>query len=227
MTYSSFPTDNSTPLVLDTSVLINLHASRRGDRILDSLPNEIVVPEVVRSELEHETSDAKGGRQFIQHLVATRRVRLVVLNECEYRLFGSLVSGSPSLGDGEAATIAIAARRNHFPIVDERKGRQQAQRCLSGKHPGWSLDLFRHPRAVVSLGTAQAADAVYLALRDGRMRVHEDDCDIVVSIIGVRRALECTSLPSYKRRRVHWMASIEPRVGVVQDEPTQLFVQGA
>ena len=224
MTYSSSLTDNLTPLVLDTSVLINLHASRRGDRILDALPNEILVTEIVASELEHEASKTKAGRQFIQHLVATRRVRIVALNDSEHRLFGSLVSGSASLGDGEAATIAVGVCRRYLPVVDERKGRHRAEACLSGKHPGWSLDLLRHPRVVAALGTRGAADAVYLALRDGRMRIAEADCDIVVSLIGVRRALECNSLPGYKARRVQWKASIDARVGGDRQEPTQLSV---
>ena len=223
MTYSSSLTDNLTPLVLDTSVLINVHASRRGDRILDALPNEVLVPEIVASELEHEASKTKAaGRQFIQHLVVTRRVRLVALNDSEHRLFGSLVSGSASLGDGEAATIAVGVRRHYLPVVDERKGRHRAEACLSGKHPGWSIDLLRHPRVVAALGTRGAADAVYLALRDGRMRIAEADCDIVVSLIGVRRALECNSLPGYKASGlvplgIGSACRLQPRAGEVAE----------
>ena len=213
MTYLSSQVSSLTPLVLDTSVLINLHASRCGGRILDALPNPIIVPEIVAAELEHETSKTKGEQQFIQDLVATRKVRLVVLNKPEYRSFGRLVSGNRSLGDGEAATIVIAVCRRLFPIIDERRGRQQAQAHLSGEHPGWSLDLFRHPRVVADLGAREAVDSLYFALRDGRMRIHEAHCDQVVSLIGVQRALECSSLPRYKVRRNNWQVSIDAEVG--------------
>ena len=193
-----------TPLVIDTSVLINLHASRYGDRIVDALPNDILVPEIVASELQHDARRTKGKQQFIQDLVAENNVCLVAMNELEYRLFGRLVSGRPSLGDGESATIAISVCRGYLPIIDERKGRHQAHAHLEGKRPGWSLCLFRHPRVVAAIGAKQAAEALYLALRDGRMRIHEDHCEQVVSLIGVQRALECNSLPGYKVRRIQW-----------------------
>lgn len=204
MTYSNFLDDNMTPLILDTSVLINLHASRQGGRILDCLPNNILVPEIVANELEHETSKNNGEYQFVQDLVADCIVRLIPLDEPEYELFGSLVSGNPTLDDGEAATIAAAVCRNSIPVIDERKGRQRWQEYVTGKYPVWSLDLFRHPNVVAELGTVQSIEALYLALRDGRMRISEENCDHVVGLIGVQRALECTCLPGYKLRRQQW-----------------------
>ena len=212
MKYSSSLTNSLTPLVLDTSVLINLHASRQGSRILDSLPNEILVPEIVATELEHETSKTQGQHRFVQDLISARKVRVAALSEPEHQVFGRLVSGSQSLGDGEAATIAIAALRILLPVIDERRGRLQAQAHCSGKCPGWSLDVFRHPVVVAALGTSCASDALYIALRDGRMRIHEDHCDYVVSLIGVQHALECKSLPRYKERRDLWKMRIDSGV---------------
>lgn len=204
MTYSNFLADNLTPLILDTSVLINLHASTHGGRILSCLPNDILVPEIVASELEHETSKNNGEHQFIQDLAANRKVRLVALDEREYEVFESLVSGSPSLDDGEAATIATAACRSYLPIIDERKVRQRAQEYIPGKQLVWSLDLFRHPEVVAKLGAALSVEALYFALRDGRMRIQEGHCNHVVSLIGVQRALDCNCLPGYKVRRQQW-----------------------
>jgi len=208
MTYSTSLADDLTPLVLDTSVLINLHASQCGARILSALPHEILVPEIVALELEHETSKKNGEFQFIQELVAAQNVRLIALDNREYDVFQSLVSGSPSLDDGEAATIAIAACRGYQPVIDERKGRQQAQAHIPDKQPRWSLDLFRRPETTAKLGLALSIDALYRALRDGRMRIHESHCDDVVSLIGVQRALNCKSLPGYKVRRQGWQELI-------------------
>lgn len=209
MNYSSSLINNLTPLVVDTSVLINLHASGRGSKVLDCVPNEILVPEIVVAELEHETSKTQGRHRFVQDLMATCKVRVAALSEPECQVFERLVSGSQSLGDGEAATIAIAAIRILLPIIDERRGRLQAQAHCSGKCPGWSLDVFRHPAVVAALGTSCASDALYLALRDGRMRIHDGHCDYVVSLIGVQHALECTSLPRYKERRDIWQMRID------------------
>lgn len=58
MTYLSSLIEDASPLVLDTSVLINLHASTYGARILAALPNHALVPSIVATELAHETSKA-------------------------------------------------------------------------------------------------------------------------------------------------------------------------
>ena len=209
MKYSSSLVSIVTPVVLDTSVLINLHASRQGGLILRSIPNEVLVPENVVKELEHETSKAQGQHYFVQDLIGNYKVKVATLSDREYQVFGKLVSGRPSLGDGEAATIAIAAIRALLPVIDDRRGRLQAQSYCSGECPGWSLDVLRHPAVVAALGNSCASDALYLALRDGRMRIHESHCDYVVDLIGVQHALECKSLPRYRDRQNLWRMRID------------------
>jgi predicted nucleic acid-binding protein len=204
MTYSSSLADDASPLIIDTSVLINLHASRHGARILAAMPNNVLVPEIVAAELDHETSRVNGEHQFIQELIAWGKARLVTLSETEYEVYTDLVSGSSSIDDGEAATITIAFHRGYLPVIDERKGRSKAQVLMPAREPAWSLDLFRHPFVRVALGETESAHALYLALRDGRMRIHENHCDSVIREIGVRRALDCSSLPNYKTRRSSW-----------------------
>ena len=208
MIYSSCLIDNVTPLVLDTSVLINLHASRIGGDIIAALPNDILVPQVAADELQHEKTKVTGQQRFIQRLVATRKARVIEMDEREQTLFSELVSGNSSLGDGEAATIAIGVSRHRLPVIDERKGRLLAQVHLAGKKPGWSLDLFLDPQVMATLGIKEAVEALYLALRYGRMRIHEEHCDRVVKLIGYERALKCNSLPGYKVRRKQWEVSV-------------------
>ncbi|MBW7851426.1 MAG: DNA-binding protein [Rhodospirillales bacterium] len=206
MTFSSSLTDDRRPLVLDTSVLINLHACTYGERILRAVPNDILVPRIVASELEHETSRRNGEHSFLHGLVESGEVALADLTEEEYAPFSMLTSGSPSLDDGEAATIAIAATRRLNCLIDEKKGRARATLSMDQKEPAWSLDLLRHPQVVTALGQERAIEVLFLALRDGRMRIHEDHCDHVVNLIGPSRALECRSLPGYKLRRLGWQA---------------------
>lgn len=208
MTYSSSITNDTTPLTLDASVLINLHACRFGGRILCALPNDILVPEIVASELEHETSRSNGEYQFVQDLVADGIVKVVALDKIGYKIFEKLVLGSPTLDDGEAATIAMAASQNYFSVIDDQKGRNMSQTHLANKPPAWSLDLFCHPQVVADLGEKLSISSLYYALHDGRMRVHENHCDYVVSLIGARCAIECPSLPGYKMRKPLWEESI-------------------
>lgn len=198
MTFSSSLADESRPLVLDTSVLINLHACTFGDRILMAIPNAIVVPQVVADELDTETGRRNGDHGFLHGLVAQGKISIVAMTDDEYELFAALTSGTPSLDDGEAATIAVAARRDFRAVIDERKGRAQAVTRMGGEEPGWTLDLLQHPAARGSLGDADMAEAVYLALREGRMRIPQEHGDAVVVLIGMERALHCSCLPNYK-----------------------------
>ena len=199
MTYSSSLADESRSLVLDASVLINLHASNYGERILTAIPNDIVVPKIVAGELEHETSRKNGEHNFLYDLIIRGKVTIADMTDEEFDLFADLTSGSPSLDDGEAATIAIAANRKLLPIIDEKKDRTRASNLMAGQQPDWSLDLLRHPIVLHILEDAHANDALYLALRDGRMRVPAEFSEYAVDLIGIERALDCSCLPNFKR----------------------------
>ena len=199
MTYSSSLSDDLRPLVLDTSVLINLYACSYGERILTAIPNGIIVPQVVAAELEHETSRKKGEHGFLHGLIAGGKVTLGEMSDEENALFANLTSGSPSLDDGEAATIAIGAKRQFLPLLDDRKGRAQAIHVLCGREPGWSIDLFRHASVTSALGNAAAIEALYLALLNGRMRVPVESTEYIIDLLGRERARDCTCLPDYRK----------------------------
>ncbi len=205
MTCLSSLSDTLTPLVPDTSVLINLHACTFGEQVLRAIPNEIVLPETVVAELNHETSHASGENGFVQRLISKNVVKVVQMDDAAVRLFEAMIRSPNSLDDGEAATIAVAVSQGFLPVVDERKGRAQAQGLMNGKAPAWSLDLLVHPAVQSGLGGDRYVEAVYLALRDGRMRIDEERCDAVVQLVGIERAKDCTSLPGYKVRRESWM----------------------
>ena len=215
MTHSSSLFDDLGPLVFDTSVLINLYACSYGERILAALSNTIIVPQVVAGELEHETSRNNGERKFLHALLARGRATLGKMTDKENVFFANLVSGSRSLGDGEAATIAIAANRQLLPLLDDRKARAIAIRALRGQEPGWSLDLFRHSAVTTALGDATAINALFLALRDGRMRIPVESTKHIIGLLGSERARQCTCLPNYRKlveKPIHHSATF------VQDE---------
>lgn len=198
MSCSSSLIDIVDPLVLDTSVLINLHACKYGERILSAIPNDILVSKIVAEELDHERSRRNGDHGFLCSLVANGIVTLVDLTEAEYEIFYELTSIAPSLDDGEAATIAVAATRDFLPVIDEKRGRDRA--LAKARTAGWSLDIFRHPAALATLGDQFAIDALYLALRYGRMRIPPKSADSVIGIIGIERSRDCTCLPGYRDR---------------------------
>lgn len=196
---SNFPTEERA-LIIDTSVVINLHGCTYGAEILSAIPNQVVVPEIVAAELDNERSRRTGEHAFFQSLVDAGNIGIVSLTEAEYKVYEELVSGSPSLDDGEAATVAVAASRKLFPIIDDKKGRNGALSLMAKEEPGWSLDLFRHSAVILSLGEGQALEALFRSLRDARMRIPPDRADEVIALIGVDRAKECKCLPGYKDR---------------------------
>ena len=120
------------------------------------------------------------------------------LEDKEDLIFSDLVSGSSSIGDGEAATIAIAAKRQFLPVTDDRKARTQAIRTLNGEKPFWSLDLLFHNSVLASLGRSTIVDSLFLALRDGRMRIPLESTQFVIELLGRERAQVCTCLPGYR-----------------------------
>ncbi|MFL0694507.1 MAG: DNA-binding protein [Agrobacterium tumefaciens] len=197
MTYSSILSDKTAALALDTSVLINLHACQRGIEVLAAIPNRIVVSHIVAGELDHETSRRNGEEAFLQALSAAGHITLVDLSEEEFEMFFELTSSASSLDDGEAATIAISRGRGLIPVIDERRGRSRAKEII-GIDPAWSLDLLSHPKTTASLGADLSVDTLFLALRDGRMRIPPESTREVVSIIGDDRARQCTCLPGYR-----------------------------
>jgi predicted nucleic acid-binding protein len=198
MNCSSSLTEDHRPLVLDTSVLINLHACTYGERILTAIPNEIIVPQIVVGELEHETSRRNGEHRFLECLIACGTVTIAHMTDEEFSLFADLTSGSGSLDDGEAATLSISATRHLLPVIDEKKGRARASLLMNGMVPCWTLDLLIHPAVKTVFGSDAAIDALYLALREGRMRISVDHCVGVVDLIGIERAMHCPSLPNFK-----------------------------
>lgn len=192
------------PLVPDTSVLINLHASSFGEEVLREIPNEIVLPDRVVRELEHETSHTNGENGFIQGLISEDVIKVFELEDAANDIFEELISGPGSLGDGEAASIAVAVTQGFVPVIDERKGRARAAKLMNNQAPAWSLDLLMHPAVQEGLPDGGFIQAIYLALREGRMRIDENRCEAVVKLIGVERAIHCTSLPGFKTRRRGW-----------------------
>jgi hypothetical protein len=127
-------------------------------------------------------------------------VTVANLTDAEYEIFYKLTSTSPSLDDGEAATIAVATARHLLPVIDERKGRTRSGILMKGRPPGWSLDMFRHPAAIAILGDQFATEALYLALRDGRMRIPSESAGGVIALLGMERSRDCTCLPGYRDR---------------------------
>ena len=197
----TFLTDISTPLVADTSVIINLIATGCAPAIVRALPTGLVVVNVVPTELDVGRRNGRHNSDRLNELVDVGLVEIVSLGDVAMQYFTELVIGpaTATLDDGEAATIAYAVEQAGTALIDERK----AIRICADRFPrlqiGSTVDILIHPEVQRHLDAETLANAVFNALQHGRMRVLPHHLEHVVSLIGQERAALCQSLPKSVR----------------------------
>lgn len=190
------------PFVGDTSAVINLNATGRAREILRALPNRFLVVDIVAGELDRGRRNGRPDADILEGLVSERLVEIVTLDEIAEAHFERLVVGpaAETLDDGEAATIAYAVGSGMTAVIDERK----ATRLCAGLFPklliSCTVDILSHADIRRTLGGHSLADAVFRALKHGRMRVLPQHVKWVVDLIGPARAAECPSLPRHARQ---------------------------
>lgn len=194
--------DPSMPLVLDASVAINLNATGSCVRILDAIPNPVVILDIVSRELEAGRAKGRTDADVVAALVASGRVEIASLcAECEGNFLAMVCgSGSATLDDGEAATIAWAVAHGSTPIIDEKKGLSICQDRFPSVQAATTTDIFAHDRVLAELGLDDLGDAIFNALIAARMRVQERHIPWVIDMIGASRAQLCHSLPLSSRK---------------------------
>jgi predicted nucleic acid-binding protein len=203
MTPLSWLGDAPALLIVDTSVAINLNASRSAAEILYALPYKLAIVDVIWQELELGRTRGRRDAELTNSLVGTKHLEVLSLGDSGWTHFEGLVIGAAAetLDDGEAATIACAVERSGVAVIDEDK----AIKICALRHPSLliasSLDLFGHPMVCEALGPERLAEAVFLALRDARMRVLPRQHEWVIDLIGAERAALCPSLPRVLRDR--------------------------
>ena len=192
-------TDRAVPVVADTSVLINLNATKCAETILDALPNPFLAVSEVILELKSGVQTGRGDAAAVDARHASGQVQIVQLGGTGMQYFSSLVSGpvAQTLDDGEAATIAYALEMKPYaiPLIDERKANRICAARFAGLVTGSTVDLLAQDDVWAALGCVRLADAVFNALHDGRMRVLPHHLKWVVALIGPERARQCRSLP--------------------------------
>ena len=196
MAYRSCLDEHRAPVVLDTSVVINLNATRCGGAILRSLPNRCVVVEDVSRELQAGLRTGHGDAAALSALIDQRLVEQAQLGNAGLSDFASLVSGraAETLDDGEAATIACAVEMDAIAVIDDRKAIRTCAQRFPNLTVGCTVDVLAQRDVQAALGRG-LADAVFNALDRGRMHVPDQYGRWVVDLIGKERAAGCRSLP--------------------------------
>ena len=192
-------TDREVPVVADTSVLINLNATRCAETILDALPNPFLVVSEVIPELKYDEKAGRDDATAINAWQASGRLEVVQLGGTGMQHLDGLVSGpvAQTLDDREAATIAYALETRPYaiPLIDERKANRICASRFTGLVTGSTVDVLAQDDVQATLGSLRLAGTVFNALHDGRMRGLPHHLKWVVDLIGPERAEKCRSLP--------------------------------
>lgn len=199
---ANFNSSEPIPYVIDTSVVINLHASGCAIELLTLLPCPICIVDVAHDELAGGRGHGVAVKQAIDGWLDQKLATIVKLSNAANNTFETLVVGSAAttLDDGEAATIAYALDIGGIVVIDEGKARRLAASNFPALKVASSTDLLLAPTFIASLGDARASDAIYSALIRGRMRVPAERQLEVVHRIGAERAAMCHSLPETIRQ---------------------------
>lgn len=199
MTFLSSLSSNERPLILDASVLINLIGSGYGERILAALCVPVSVSDYAADEILNGGHDDAA---VMRSLLDGALIRKEPMTPAAAALFADLVSGATqeSLGDGEAATIAIANDTGAVAVIDEKQGWRIALR-FADVQLATTVDILALPSVVISFEDGALAQAVNSALVNARMQVREHQLDWVVGCIGIEAASACRSLARLMRHR--------------------------
>ena len=195
--------DRQEIVVVDTSVMINLHATKHVVPLLTAFPFALAITDVVAGELLEDRRTGRDDRAVVASLTEAGLLRIVTMGERAVSVFAGLVIGPPSdtLDDGEASTLAYAAECNLRPAIDERRALRICQQRFPALQPVSTIELLLDPIVFDAFGAELLAEAVFQALTEARMRVPPVWLQRVVALIGIDRAVLCPSLPAAARRR--------------------------
>nr|WP_198924625.1 hypothetical protein [Pseudomonas aeruginosa] len=123
MTFSSCLNNQRNAIVLDASVIINLLATGHANTILQALAVPLYVTDNVVREIEQGAVNGRSEPALLAELISNKVLVVKELTGFSLEDFFGMVSGhtSSSLGDGEAATLALAHRNGFSAAIDEKK----------------------------------------------------------------------------------------------------------
>ncbi|NWC01641.1 hypothetical protein [Pseudomonas sp. G1002] len=196
MTFSSCLTDRDSILVLDASVIINLLATGYASAILQAVPAPIVVTDNVIREIEQGAVNGRPEPKQLLELIHNQILKREELSGIALEHFFDLVSGSTaaSLGDGEAATLALAHCNGFTAGIDEKKATKISSERFENLRLITTVDILAYEPVRISLGDEALAKATLQALKNARMQVRENQFDWLQGLIGCENVSLCPSL---------------------------------
>lgn len=204
MRFSPLLNDPTCILIVDASAAISITACAYASQIVNAIPNRLIVPDVVVSELVSGKHKGRTNAEQLCNLIENDQLDVTTMGNMAVSHFVDLVIGpaQDTLDDGEAATIACALENSGIPLIDERKARRICDERYPNLPYGCTVDIFAHPDVREALGDVDLAQALFNALTEARMRVLPQHEDWVVNLIGPENAASCRSLSRSIRLQV-------------------------
>jgi len=182
---NSLPNDNSRALpqtvVLDACVLLNLFASGRVEEILQAVPSRYLVSRYVCREAlwylvpSGETSTRTEKRQIVlDPLVAAGLLEIVDLSAQEQNAFVELAQ---QLGDGEAASGALALCRSAAVATDDSRARHVFERQEKPLRVIGTATILRSWESRLAVDSTAVLAALQSIRLGARFRPRDDDPD--------------------------------------------------
>lgn len=202
MTFSNYLDDKSAALVLDASVVINLLMTGQSNAILKALNMPLLITDSVIQEIGQGKAAGRPEFDLLTNAIDKQILQSEKLEKRALITFFELVSGdaSNSLGDGEAATLALANERGFIAAIDEKKATRIASERFQSLKLITTVDILSDARVHAALGEENLSEATYNALRYARMQVRDYQFDWVSKLIGNEKVDVC---PSLRRHALH------------------------
>ena len=203
MTFSSCLINQRAALVLDASVIINLLATGHANTILQALAVPLYITDNVVREIEQGAVNGRPEPALLAELISNQALIVKELTGTALEDFFGMVSGhtSSSLGDGEAATLALAYRNGFSAAIDEKKATRIAAERFETLKLVTTVDILAAPSVQGALRKDALTSATLRALQRARMQVREYQFDWIAQLIGIENVRACPSLKRHARRR--------------------------
>lgn len=196
-------TDFHSELAIDASVLINVLGTGELVAIIEALARPIVMATPAYREVRRDPFTGGDASFAIAKLEQRGLLMCCDLDTASTQHMVSLIgaAGSDALDDGEAATIALGARRGCCVVIDEKRGRRIANSVPISAGVLGSIDLLSNACVVQALGEARFRDAILSAAKCARMRFPIDCGTWVEELLGQAVAGELPGMRAYYRSK--------------------------
>lgn len=189
---------------LDASVVINLLATGCLEQLIPISLGEFSIVTHVQEEVKIDPITRKTSPNLLLPYIEAGIFRLVQLTEDELETFIELVGAMApdDLDDGEAATIAIAAHRQLYLVIDESKGRRVAKERFPTLQILDTVDLLKLVGGSHKLPPKEFIRGIENALTVGKMRVAPEQVEWISNIVSREVVQQAPSIRRslYRRR---------------------------